>query len=187
MTNKNSPPEQKIEAAIQQLNLGYNAEQDRLLLKVGLNDNTELALWLTNRMAKALWQLLNSEAHLPTANSIQVDLPPAQAVQQFKQEVQLVEALQKMDFSTEYQPRADVVNDGALLATSVQLMTNDSKLLTLEVLCLEGLTVRINLTPELMLALCNMLQLGAKEATWNITEFLPTSILPELGAQKVLH
>ena len=35
MTNKNFPPEQKIEAAIQQLNLGYNAEQDRLLLKVG--------------------------------------------------------------------------------------------------------------------------------------------------------
>ena len=187
MTNKNSPPEQKIEAAIQQLNLGYNAEQDRLLLKVGLNDNTELALWLTNRMAKALWQLLNSEAHLPTANSIQVDLPPAQAVQQFKQEMQLAEAIKKMDFATEYQPRVDVVNDGALLATSVQLMTNDSKLLTLEVLCLEGMTVRINLTPELMLALCNMLQLGAKEATWNIAEFLPTLTLPESDVQKVLH
>ena len=46
--------ENKPEAAIQQINLGYNTEQDRLLLRVGLADNSELLVWLTNRITKQL-------------------------------------------------------------------------------------------------------------------------------------
>ena len=90
------------EAAIQQINLGYNAEQDRLLFRVGLSDNTELLVWLTNRITNMMWSLLTGEAHLPTATSIQAATPPEQAVEQFKQEMQAVDALQKMDFKTEY-------------------------------------------------------------------------------------
>lgn len=188
MTAQKPPAsEQKTEATIQQLNLGYNSDQDRLLLKVGLSDGTELAVWLTNRMAKKLWQLLNGEVHLPTASSIQTDTLPIQAVEQFKQEMLVVDTLQKMDFVTEYQPRTDARTNGAMLATSVLLISNELQPFTLEIICLEGLTLRINLTQELILAMCNMLQLAAKEAMWNIGDYAPKPLVIDTGSPKVLH
>lgn len=178
------------EAAIQQINLGYNAEQDRLLFKVGLSDNTELLVWLTSRITQMMWSLLTNEAHLPTATSIQVQTPPTQAVEQFKQEAQAIDALQKMDFKTEYQPRPEVRNDGAMLAISVSLIAQENKPSVLEMPCIEGVTVRINLNQELTLAICNMLQLACKEAGWAIGQVpinKPTQIEPKADAKKVLH
>ncbi len=190
MTDK-SALEAKPEAAIQQINLGYNAEQDRLLLRVGLADNSELLVWLTNRITKQLWQLLTGETHLPTATSIQAETPPQQAVEQFKQEVEVAETLQKMDFSTEYQPRKEIVHDGAMLATGLALVSYQQKPPTLEIACLEGITVRMNLTQELILALCNMLQLSSKEAAWDTGPLVKTQLSAPIQAnaevKKVLH
>lgn len=191
MTAQTPPATNKPEAAIQQINLGYNTEQDRLLLRVGLADSSELLVWLTNRITKQLWQLLNGEVNLPTATSIQLDTAPEKAVAQFKQEIQTAEALQKMDFVTEYQPRKAVVNKGAMLAIDLVLVTYQEKPLTLEIPCLEDVTVRMNLTQELILALCNMLQLSAKEAGWDIDSPMQTqeqkALAVEVDAKKVLH
>jgi hypothetical protein len=194
MTDK-SALEAKPEAALQQINLGYNAEQDRLLLRVGLADNSELLVWLTYRITKQLWQLLNGETHMPTATSIQAETPPEKAVEQFKQEMQVVETLQKMDFATEYQPRKEIVNDGAMLAVSLVLVSYEQKPPTLEIPCLEGITVRMNLTQELILALCNMLQLSSKEAAWELGVITHSSAQTQASttvavgseAKKVLH
>lgn len=183
--NEPTPAAATPEAAIQQLNLGYNAEQDRLLFRVGLNDNTELMVWLTYRITKQMWALLNGETNLPTANSIQIETPPTQAVQQFQLEAQAVESLQKMDFATEYQPRKEVRNDGALLATGLQL--TDDGLKHLDITCLQGVNVRMNLTQELILAICNMLQLSSKEAGWDIGAPLAAVLVPIAGEHKVLH
>lgn len=193
MTSDNSHLQSKAEAAIQQINLGYNLQQDRLLLKVGLADNSELLVWLTYRITKQLWQMLNGETQLPSANSIQAETPPQQAVAQFKQELEASETLRKMDFATNYQPRKDIVNDGAMLAISVLLIHHSNKPSSLEMPCLEGITVRMNLTNELTLALCNMLQLSAKEATWELGVASRTNqqILPAIEmnaeAKKILH
>ena len=191
MTAQTPPATNKPEAAIQQINLGYNTEQDRLLLRVGLADNSELLIWLTNRITKQLGQLLNGESNLPTATSIQAESPPEKAVAQFMQEIQAAETLQKMDFVTEYQPRKEVVNNGAMLAIGLVLVAYQEKIPTLEIPCLEGVTVRINLTQELILALCNMLQLSTKEAGWDIGLPIQTqeqrALVVDVDAKKVLH
>ena len=183
---------QKTDVGIQQLNLSYIADQDRLLLRVGLSDNSELTVWLTYRITRMIWQLLNVEAHLPSANSIQADTPPSQAIQQFQQEVQTTAALQKMDFQSPYKPRQDVVNDQPMLVTNVLLHNQDGKPQALEMPCLEGVNVRINLNQELILAICNMLQLSCKEAVWNISNAAPmlvatTPTIVIEGDKKVLH
>ena len=183
---------QKTDVGIQQLNLSYIADQDRLLLRVGLSDNSELTVWLTYRITRMIWQLLNVEVHLPSANSIQAGTPPQQAVQQFQQEVQTTEALQKMDFQSPYTPRQEVVNERPMLVTNVLLHNQDGKPQGLEMPCLEGINVRINLNQELILALCNMLQLSCKEAAWELTGAPPmlvttTPAMAIAGDNKVLH
>ena len=137
------------EAAIQQINLSYSVEQDRLLLRVGLADNSELLVWSTNRITRQLWQLLDGEANIPTATSIRLEASPEHAVEKFKQEIQVAETLQKMDFTSEYQPRNEEVNDGVTLATSVLLESFEEKASTLDMPCIEGMSVRMNLTQEL--------------------------------------
>lgn len=166
MTEQTTPEAPKPEATIQQINIAYNAEQDRLLLRVGLSDDTELLLWLTYRITRELWQLLNGETHLPTADSIQADALPGQAVEQFKQEAQAAETLKKMDFATQYQPRKGVRNEGALLAIKLELSGGNIK--HLDILCLEGVSVGINLPPALVLAVCNLLQISVTKAGWSL-------------------
>ena len=179
---------------IAQLNLAYDAHQDRLLFRVALFDNSELQIWLTNRVAKEIWQLLSGKTHLPTASSIAPQASPAEAVAQFQQELQATEALQKMDFKTPYTARDEVMNNQPMLVTNVLLHSQNGKPQALELPCLEGINVRINLNQELILALCNMLQLSSKEAAWNTTN-LPPMLVAESpaiaiaieGDKKVLH
>ena len=128
---------------------------------------------------------------MPTADSIQAETPPEQAVEQFKQEMQAADALQKMDFKTEYQPRPEVRNDGAMLAVNALLIRAGNQQPSLELPCLEGISVRINLNPELTLAMCNMLQLATKEAGWaiNATAAAPVQspITIQIDEKKILH
>lgn len=182
------PVQQQVDAGIQQLNLGYNLEQDRLLLRVGLSNGTELVVWITQRIAKGLWKLLKGEAQLPDTKPGAPNQTPSQSVQQFQQELATAQALQKMDFSTEYQPRKEVIHQGALLATKLHLFEQAGQK-ALEMGTLEGVGVRLNLNQELILALCNMLQLATKEAAWDIgANAVATSVLMmESETKRMLH
>lgn len=183
------------ELAIQQLNMGYNTEQDRLLLKVGLSDKTEIALWLTQRVARTIWQLLSKEAHLPSTNTAQTaKMAPQQAVQTFKQEVQAVETLQKLDFETAYEPRKEVLHPGGVLIKEVQLLTpattGTAKVQLLEMQSVDGVQLHLNLNTETILAICNMLQLSAKEAAWTLAVTMPepaAMTLLNTESKQVLH
>lgn len=163
------------EIAVQQLNLSYSSEQDRLLLKVGLSDQTEILLWLTQRIARMIWQLLSTESHLPNASvqqNVQFNVPPQQAVQQFEQEVQAVQTLQKLDFSTAYQPRKEALHPGGMLIKEVQLVSVAATgQQALEMQSVDGFNLRLNLTQETILAICNMLNLSVKEAAWQLNAF----------------
>lgn len=166
MTDQIQPEIKKKEASIQQLNLSYHADQDRLLLRVGLSDDSELDVWITYRIARQLWQLFNKEVNLPTASSIKPDAVPASAVEQFGKEIQTTQALKSMDFETQYQPRKQKLMDDILLAKSLKLEGSEQK--QLELICVSGVSVRVNMGPPLILALCNMLQMAAKQAAWDI-------------------
>ncbi len=191
------PTEQSsiTEIAVQQLNLSYSPEQDRLLLKVGLSDETEILLWLTQRIARMIWQLLSTESHLPYVEANQTaksNLPPTQAVQQFEQEIQAVKTLQKLDFSTAYQPRKEALHPGGMLIKEVHLVkVHATGQQAMEMQSVDGFNMRLNLTQETILAICNMLQLSVKEASWQLNNVpvqaatASTLMLPD--TKQVLH
>jgi len=47
---------------IEQINLSFHEAEDRLLLKLGLLDKTEISVWMTRRLTKLVWRLLQSTA-----------------------------------------------------------------------------------------------------------------------------
>ncbi len=183
MSEENKSIEKTPEAGIQQLNLSYDKVQDRLLFRVGLSDDTELALWFTYSFSRELWAALNAEAHLPEAKRY-TNEEVADDVEQFQQEMEASEALQQMDFETEYAPRENIRNDGVMLATSLTL-SEDAK--HLDITCLEGVVANINLTHELLLATCNMLQLASKEAGWELATATPSIMIEDTTVPTVLH
>ena len=76
--------------SIEQINLGYNQQEDRLLLKVGMVDKSEIALWITRRICKSLWNLLqNSHGQIGQVGQIMSQASGVVTSQAFSTEVAL--------------------------------------------------------------------------------------------------
>lgn len=98
--------------------------------------------------------------------------------------------MKKLDFATEYEPPKEKVNLEVMLATKVSLLENENQPKTLEIVCLEGMNIKLNLNQEITLAICNMLQLTSKEANWQLGESNATSstmVMSEDKTKQVLH
>lgn len=178
----NNPP---TGATIQQLNLGYDAVQDRLLFKLGLSDNTEFAVWLTRRLVKGLWDILqkNHAAPLVAPDIFTHETQPLLERVAGKGTGQ--QAVQSMDFSEEYQPDRALRTAGPLLLTGCQLAQGGGQAV-LELQSESG-TMRIPLTPELSIALGNMLQMATREAGWDLHLVPEHTVLTESARRHILH
>ena len=94
---------------IHQLSVTYQAEQDRLLLRVNSTSGEEMRLWLTRRLMVSLWpvlnklhteQLLKGEPAGASLDATDEDL--RRMLADFRKE----EFLQRADFDTPYQDQA---------------------------------------------------------------------------------
>lgn len=186
--------------SIQQINLSYDAQQDRFMLRTGMHDGSEIQLWITYRMARHLFTVLNREAGLPVApveqpqarHSVVSQPGPAEATRQFAQEAAAMESLESLDFETAYQERTPIVEQGPLLVVGLQFQSSGAQLWHMTLHCLNKLDVNINLTRELILALARMLQVAAKDADWTLAQGgepdTVSSIVVETTSEKqVLH
>lgn len=192
--------------AIKQMNLAYHSADDRLLLKLGLSDQSELQLWLTYRIVRKLWAYLSEDNALPNQATTQAAETPQQAVEQFEEEAKTVETLNQLDFETEYnqteyQPKTRKVADvesgeekalsGALLAVEVEKQGQAPEV-TMVFTCANGFNLNLNLNAELSLAIVTMLQMATKEAQWPLDAIAnipaPSVVMEETDDEnKTLH
>ncbi len=113
---------------IHQLNVGYLADQDRLLVRVNTNTGPEFRLWFTRRLTLGLLPVLRKVS----ADQVQRSLAPeSQAsgmaakdpiVRELLGEFKKEQVLQQADFSTPYKspdPASPV--EAPLLVTDVQM------------------------------------------------------------------
>ena len=169
-------------AGIEQLSIGYDAVEDRLLFKIGLSNNHELSVWLTRRVAKSLTELFDKT---PLAAVI-----PENTTQQnphIAQEMSKNAISQNLDFSTDYQPRKPIQTEKSLLVQQCQILIPLNQPMSLDLLCTNQQNVNLVLNDELLMALTNMLQLAIRQANW---DFFSTDslLIPNLiNANYSLH
>lgn len=188
------------ESAIEQINLGFNDQEDRLLLKLGLADKTELAVWITRRICKVMWRLLQSTQGtlLPTAPQVAKPTiaPPDirhQAIESFALEVAEQKKLDNMDFHSEYVAGRDTRTDAPMLAVQCVIISSENaasqkpQLPHLEFQCTNGQAVKILLSNELVYAVTNMMQLATREAGWDLLMTPNTKQVNLSASQQVLH
>lgn len=164
------------ESAIEQINLGFNETEDRLLLKVGLADKTEIAVWVTRRVCKLMWGSLQaaSQTLLPAttqfvAPTITTPDGKNQAIENFMHEAVAQKKVENLDFKSEYIADRQARSVEPMLAVQCIIVTIGSLPPQLELQCSNGQSVKMALTNELAHALTSMMQLATREAGWDLS------------------
>jgi hypothetical protein len=185
-------------AAIDQLNLGFDVDQDRLLFKVGFSDNTELVLWLTRRITKSIWSWLKTSQEVLLDEPVQVFTMNAQGSLE-EAMPKIISALKTREpIATEsIQPEVDLKNEyranrtprlpTPMLIVSCRVVTDGPTQFVLEFGARNGQKANVVLSLELKIAFTNMLQLACKEAAWDLTAPSSHFIAPQSNAAQVLH
>ncbi len=182
------------ESAIEQINLGFNEQEDRLLLKVGLADKTEVAVWISRRVAKQIWAALQQagSALLPSGTVLSsatgnATLDKHQAVDNFVRDAELQQKMAQLDFQSAYLNDRKARSDLPLLALVCQTVSIGNLPPYMELQCSNGQSVKMALTAELIQALASMLQLASREANWDLVmaSLAPANTAPT--SKHVLH
>ena len=184
-------------AVIEQLNLAFDLEQDRMLFKVGLSDDTELAIWITRRIAKSISAWLQGSQAAVDA-SMQVLVMNAQggldevgakimSASAITPEALIKTSTQNLDFSAQYQPNRKSRLAETMLAIACKVLTDNATQFVVEFSAKDGINAQIAFNAELKIAFGNMLQLASKEAVWDIGVQASHFIPPAVTSSQVLH
>ncbi len=184
------------ESSIEQINLGFNEQEDRLLLKVGLADKTEVAVWISRRVAKQIWSALQQAGSslLPsgsglssTTGSATLDKDKDQAMDHIVRDAELQKKIAQLDFQSAYQSDRKARSDAPLLAITCLTVSVGNLPPYMELQCSTGQSVKMALTGELIQALASMLQLATREANWDLTMANPVQTSCEAASKPILH
>ena len=179
--------ENPLDVTIQQLNLGYDGLEDRLLLRLGLADNTEVTVWLTRKMVKILWSMLQNAQMAPLMVPDDFTAETQPVLEEIARSVE-PQAPHKMDFSETYKAGRAPRTPHPVLPSDCRLVSLEhGKKYRLELEAKDAYTVRIPLSTEITHALINMLQLATREAGWDLSLTAGQIIMGEPTSRPVLH
>lgn len=179
---------------IHQLSVTYQAEQDRILLRVNSTSGEEMRLWLTRRLMLGLWpvlgkihteQLLKTESAGSALEKADEDL--RRMLADFRKE----EFLQKADFDTPYEDKENLpLGTEPLLVTDVDatpLPTGRLRLAFTERASVSGGAkprgFQMELDPKLMQGLMHLLEQSLARAQWREPAPAAPSPTEETGAE----
>ena len=163
---------------IHQLQVAFDATEDRLLFRVTTVAGEEFRVFLTRRFVKGLWPLLVQTI----ASKVAVKAPIAEA----RREVMAFEhekAVRETDFNTPFQaappeaPRHLPLGEAPYLATqgNVRLVEGVFKLALNPA---TGQGIEIGLDDRLMHSLCRLIEQAARNAEWDLPHFAPAPSVP---------
>jgi hypothetical protein len=182
------------ESAIEQINLSFNEQEDRLLLKVGLADKTEVVVWVTRRICKSMWNLLNGLANTTMPTAPQFALPAiatpeakSEAIESFSREADELKEIENLDFKSEYFVDRESRFDAPMLAAQCLIVSVVNLPPQLELQCTNGQSVKVALTTQLVHALSNMMQLATREADWDLLMTINNREVSIISSHQTVH
>ncbi len=151
--------------SVNQIQMLYHPEEDRILLRINSTTNQEFRFWITRRFATLLFRVLTEYAESDPDISTQGSSEARQAVKTFKQE----QAIDKADFNKPFREEAAEFPLGDQVKLAFRLNCNRAG--TILILGIhpksgDGITLRIdqNLNTSIMQILLQAVQ----KAQWNL-------------------
>ncbi|MDX1374690.1 MAG: hypothetical protein R3357_03940 [Burkholderiales bacterium] len=159
---------------LRQINIDYDAEHDRLLMRIGTSDGAELRLWLTRRYVKLLWPLLVKLAEDASPRiRTQANPEARKALLGLEHE----QALARADFSRPYENKTPKtpLGESPLLLSRIQTGHDRNGQPIVALHPSDGQGVTLNLDAVLLHSLCRLIQAAAQKSDWDIELRLPGS------------
>ena len=163
--------------SLNQLNISFDPLEDRLLLRMtsGTKDAlTEYRLWLTRRLVKLLWPVLNKMLETDTTLLSRVSGDNRKAVLEFQQEA----ALSKADFATPYtkEEKQTPLGPKPLLVSRIQAGKGQDGRQILSLKTADNQGINISLTPHTIHSIKKLLVNSIKKAGWDLTPPAPDAV-----------
>lgn len=163
---------------LERIRIEFDAEQDRLLLRILIDGGSEVSLWLTRRCVKRLWDALLKMAEWKPEIQLQATDEARKAVLHFEHE----RALQEVKFSRPgedepvlAEPRTQPLGPEPLLITRIQARRAPEGRTQLALLPNEGQGAHLSLNDNLLHGLMKLVQSAVSKAEWELPLELPKS------------
>jgi len=161
---------------LERIRIEFDAEQDRLLMRVLIDGGSEVLLWLTRRCVKRLWQALLKMAEWKPEIQLQASEEARTAVLHFEHQ----KALQEVRFSRpgegeppRAEPRAQPLGPEPLLITRIQARRMPDGHTQVAMLPNEGQGANLSLSDNLLHGLMRLVQAAVAKAEWELQLELP--------------
>jgi hypothetical protein len=161
---------------LHQLKLEFNAEHDRLLLRLSTDSGAEVLLWLTRRCVKRLWPVMITMAQ----EKPEIQLQPNPEARKALLGMQHEKAVAQADFSKPYQeaPRERPLGTEPLLVSRIQPRRDAQGRHVLGLLPTEGQGVHMTLDDGLLHGFVKLMQNAVAKAEWDMDLRLPDPVAP---------
>nr|CRH05796.1 Conserved protein of unknown function [Candidatus Magnetococcus massalia] len=157
-------------AAINQLNVSYDPEEDRVLLRFNDTARNEFRFFLTRLLVLKIWPVL---VQLLTKNATKssVAAPANQEAQKMMLEFAHQSATEQMDFKSQYddqQIAATPLGEAPLLVHTIELTPRDGGFLLMNLKPKNGQGITLNLDANLLHAICKLLADRVNTIEWGV-------------------
>jgi hypothetical protein len=157
---------------LHQIKIEFDAEQDRLRMRVSTVNGQEALLWLTRRCVLRLWPLLVGGAEAsPQVVTRAADPEVKKALLEFQHE----KAISQAQFGKQYEevPRTRPLGDEPLLIAKLQRRADQQGRIVLGLLPNDGQGIFLTLDEQLLHGFIKLLQQAVQRAEWGFKLDLP--------------
>ncbi len=152
---------------LNQMNISYLPNEDRLLLKVSSANNSEYRLWLTRRFTILLLKVLDDQMQKQGGAS------------EISKKKETLQSLKKGAFDKQYQPTKDSslpLGEIGVLAFKINVSTAKNGQLNIQILPEEGEGVMFTLNDSMLYMFHSLLIQGISISAWNLQEQVPSQM-----------
>ncbi len=179
---------------LEKIRIEFEPEEDRLVMRILIDGQAEVLLWLTRRCVKRLWVAMLKLAEWKPEIQQQPDPEARSAILHFEHE----KALREVKFSkpeedaptaTPLPPREQPLGPTPLLVTRIQARRLENGRSQLALLPTQGQGAHLTLSDNLLHGLMRLTQSAVDKAEWDMRLELPKSALmsAEADSERTLN
>ncbi|MBV1876007.1 MAG: hypothetical protein KUG79_00060 [Pseudomonadales bacterium] len=158
-----------MSGTINQMQVVYVAEEDRILFRVSSTDSQEFRFWLTQRYTNLLLKVLADHVNADPDISTQDTVEAKRAVKNFKQE----KAISEANFSKPFAAQPSELPLGNEVLLAYRLTFNlQAKNLHLGIQPKEGQGINMVINRQINTSLVKLLLAAADKGQWNVAQSL---------------
>ena len=170
----------KVSAVVrlERIRIEFDAEQDRLLMRILIDGSAEVKLWLTRRCVQRLWTALMKMAEIKPDIQRQANPEARNAILHFEHE----KALREVKFARPGEdaprfaaPRSQPLGPAPLLVTRIQARRLPDGRTQIGFLPNEGDGAHLTLSENLLHGVMRLVQQAVEKADWSLPLNLPAA------------